>query len=239
VGLEQVRRDRAVLPIERDGEPIAAVLHDAAIGSDRELMSVVAETVRYTAEVAELRQELVARGGDAAQLPSGNVTFLFGDLERSTEALERLGDAFTDVLTKVRDQMRRAASDNRGHIVDIRADDCFLVFAEPPDALTAAVQLERGLAATAWPGDVAIRLRVGLHSGRPVLTRSGYVGLDIHRAARVMATARGGQIVASEAVAEAVADRLPEGVSLDRLGSFKLRGLADEDVLYEVVYAPA
>jgi class 3 adenylate cyclase len=234
VALGDVRGHRDVLAIERDGDQIAAVLHDPVLGSDRELMTVIAETVRYTAEVADLRQELVARGGDVERLPQGDVAFLFGDVERSTELLQRLGDAYAGTIARLREIVRREAERNSGYVVDMRADECFLAFASAADAVAAAEGIQRKIEHERWPADTLVRLRIGLHAGRPELTASGYVGLDVHHAARVMASALGGQIIASQALVQALGGSHGPGVTVSPLGTFALRGIPGEETLFEV-----
>ena len=232
------RVDQSVLWIEEDGRPLAAVIHDSALESDTELLNVIGDSVRYAAGVSDLRDELTARGGDVSRLPRGEVTFLFGDVEGSTKLLARLGDAWSGVLETMRRQVRDCASANGGEVVDMRADECFVAFARPADALQAAIDLRRRLAATAWPEAEAVLLRIGLHTGWPELTSSGYVGIDVHRAARVMAAGKGGQIVTSEAFAAAMEGALPADTRLDQLAAVQLRGFSETENLF-LVSTPA
>jgi class 3 adenylate cyclase len=85
-----------------------------------------------------------------------------------------------------------------------------------------------------WPAGAAPLLRIGLHRGTPDLTPDGYVGIDVHRAARVMSAANGGQILASSTMGRSVVDRLPDGVTAEPLGSFSLKGIAGPEVLYRI-----
>jgi len=234
VDLDQLDRSRAALRLERDGQPLAAVVHDATLDVDAELVETVADAVRFSVESTELRDQLRARGGDVAGLPRGEVTFLFGDLEGSTEMLSTLGDAYIDVLAELRRIVREVTDRFAGRVVDARADECFLAFAAPIQAVTAAVEIQRRLGDASWPSGAEPRMRIGLHRGTPDLTSDGYVGLDVHRAARVMATAQGGQIVASAAVATAIGDQLLEGVTLLPLGYVSLKGIAEPEFLYRV-----
>jgi len=230
-----IREDKSSLAVEREGQPIALVVHDRAMASDREMLEIVADTVRHTTQVANLQDELVARGGDVARLPRGEVTFLFGDIEGSTRLLNTLGEKYAAVLENVRTTVRSAATNAGGEVVDIRADDCFLAFPQATGALTAAVEVQVEFQRTQLPDGLALRMRIGLHTGHPELTRSGYVGLDIHRAARIMAMTKGGQILASAAFVSSLGDRRPDGVRLRPLGSFELRGLDEEEQIFEVV----
>ena len=234
VHLDGLDPARGALRLERDGQPLAAVVHDATLNVDAELVATVADAVRFSVESTELRDQLRSRGGDVADLPRGEVTFLFGDLEGSTEMLSTLGDAYIDVLAELRRIVREVTDRFAGRVVDARADECFLAFTAPSQAVTAAVEIQRRLGDASWPSGAEPRMRIGLHLGTPELTSDGYVGLDVHRAARVMATAQGGQIVASAAVATAIGDQLPEGVTLLPLGYISLKGIAEPEFLYRV-----
>ncbi|MEK6190775.1 MAG: adenylate/guanylate cyclase domain-containing protein [Chloroflexota bacterium] len=238
VDLDRLDVARAALRLEREGQPLATVVHDATLNVDAELVATVADAVRFSVESTELRDQLRARGGDVANLPRGEVTFLFGDLEGSTEMLSALGDAYIDVLAELRRIVREVTDRFGGRVVDARADECFLAFADPSQAMVAAGEIQRRLGDAIWPAGAAPRMRIGLHCGTPDLTADGYVGIDVHRAARVMATAQGGQIVASATVATAVGERVPQGVNLVPLGYVSLKGISEPEFLYRVVSAP-
>ncbi|MDR7438112.1 MAG: adenylate/guanylate cyclase domain-containing protein [Armatimonadota bacterium] len=142
--------------------------------------------------------------------PAGTVTFLFADIEGSTELLQQLGDAaYTRVLAGYRALMRRCSVRQRGYPVDSPGDTFFAVFAAPRDAVAAAVAMQAALARHRWPRRATVRARVGLHTGTAVPTRRGYAGVDVHRAARICAAGYGGQILLSEATAVLVAGTLP------------------------------
>jgi class 3 adenylate cyclase len=96
------------------------------------------------------------------------------------------------------------------------------------------VAIQRAVRDHAWPAGATVRLRVGVHSGRPTLTEGGYVGLAVHATARVSAAAHGGQILLSGAATRAVGEALAEGVRFVELGSFRLRGLPDDETLHQV-----
>ena len=138
------------------------------------------------------------------KLPKGAVTFLLTDIEGSTELLGRLDDRYAPLLADVRRLMRAAVRHAGGREVDARADELFAVFEQAPAALEAALAIQRAMRASAWPGGVDVRLRIGVHRGRPTLTDTGYVGLSVHAAARICYAAHGGQIVVSSAVRSAV-----------------------------------
>jgi class 3 adenylate cyclase len=167
------------------------------------------------------------------RFPRGHVTFLLTDLEGSTELLARLGDRYATLLNGVRRLVRDAIKKAGGHEVDCRGDEIFAVFAQSPAAVEAAIAIQRGIAAGSWPSNVDVRLRVGLHRGRPTLTESGYVGLAVHAAARIGFAAHGGQILLSSAVHGAL-DALADGVSLRALGGWRFHGLPEALELYQV-----
>ena len=114
-----------------------------------------------------------------------------------------------------------------GHEVSARGDDVFAVFEHAPAALEPRWRSSGRCSAGAWPGGNDVRLRIGLHRGRPALTETGYVGLSVHAAARICFAAHGGQTVMSSAVRAAVLDSLPDGVSLRSLGAWRFRGLPE------------
>jgi class 3 adenylate cyclase len=118
--------------------------------------------------------------------------------------------------------------------VSARGDDVFAVFDRAPAALEAALAVQRAMQAGAWPGGLDVRLRIGLHRGRPSLTDTGYVGLSVHAAARICFAAHGGQIVMSSAVRAAVDESLPEEVGLKGLGAWRFRGLPEPVDLFQV-----
>jgi class 3 adenylate cyclase len=118
--------------------------------------------------------------------------------------------------------------------VSARGDDVVAVFGRAPAALEAALAVQRAMRANAWPDGIEVRLRIGMHRGRPDLTDTGYVGLSIHTAARICFAGHGGQIVLSSAVRSAVVESLPEGVSLKSLGAWRFHGLRDPVDLFQV-----
>jgi len=168
------------------------------------------------------------------KLPKGQITFLLTDIEGSTELLRRFGDRYAGLLADVRGVVRAAVRSAHGHLVSARGDDVFAVFERAPSALEAAVAIQRAMRAGAWPDGSAVRLRIGLHRGRPALTETGYVGLSVHAAARVCFAAHGGQIVMSAAVRGEVVDSLQEGVGLRSLGAWRFRGLPEPLVIFQV-----
>lgn len=176
-------------------------------------------------------------------LPAGTVTLLFTDIEGSTRLLQVLGDAYPAVLAEEQALLRAAFAAHNGAEVDSQGDSFFAVFERATEALAAAVAAQQGLANHSWPaailkdageGPAGVRVRMGIHTGEPLLTESGYVGLDVHRAARIGAVAHGGQIVISQATASLVSQRLPDGTALRDLGEHRLRDLRDSEHLFQV-----
>ena len=168
------------------------------------------------------------------KLPTGNVTFLLADIEGSTALLGRLGDGYAEVLAEVRRRVRAAVRGAGGHEVSARGDDVFAVFDRAPDAVEGALAVQRSMSAGGWPDGGDVRLRIGLHRGRPALTDTGYVGLSVHAAARICFAAHGGQIVMSSAVRAATLDSLPDDASLSNLGAWRFRGLPEPVELFQV-----
>jgi class 3 adenylate cyclase len=210
-----------VLRLATGDEPLAVVLHDPSI-DDPAVIEAIGSAVRLTVDTSRMRDRLEARGSRFAELPRGDVTFLFGDIEGSTELLARIGDRYVEVLETLRRIIRSSASSHRGTVVDLRADECFVTFGRAADAVAAAVAMQRRIAA-ARPAGERIRFRIGLHSGHSDVEDEGYVGLDVHLGARVMAAANGDQIVVSGAIVDLASD-LPAIDYVD-LGWYRLKGI--------------
>jgi class 3 adenylate cyclase len=168
------------------------------------------------------------------ELPRGTVTFVFTDIEDSTELLKRLGDAYTDVLTAHRRIVRDVFTDSNGIEMDTQGDAFFFVFSRARDAVGAAVETQRAHVAAAWPGDEVVRVRIGIHTGEPAVHEEGYVGLDVVRAARICTVGQGGQILLSETTRALLGSGLPEGVSVFPLGQRHLRGIDEPERVYEI-----
>jgi class 3 adenylate cyclase len=168
------------------------------------------------------------------KLPQGRVTFLLTDVEGSTELLHRLDDRYASLIAAVRRAMRGVVRKTGGREVDARADDLFAVFEQAPAALEAALAIQRAMQAGPWLEGIDVQVRIGIHSGRPRLTETGYVGMSVHTAARICYAAHGGQIVLSSAVRSAVLESLAEGISLRNLGSWRFQGLREPEELYQV-----
>jgi class 3 adenylate cyclase/predicted ATPase len=158
-------------------------------------------------------------------LLTGTITLLFSDLEGSTVLLTQLGPAYGEVLSGQRTVLRAAWAANDGLEMGTEGDSFFVVFATASSAVRAAVQAQRGLASRSWPGEAAVLVRMGIHTGSPTVQDGGYVGMDVHRAARIAAAAHGGQVVVSAATAELLAGALPPDLWLSDLGSHQLKDI--------------
>ncbi len=168
-------------------------------------------------------------------LPTGTVTFLFTDIEGSTDLVTRLGEGFRDVLETHHRVLREAFSARGGVEVSTEGDAFFVVFPTAPEAVAAAVDAQRSIAAAPWPEGAPVKVRIGLHAGEAVLGGDNYLGVDVHRAARIMSAAHGGQIVSS-ASAQALAERgVPEDITFRDLGEHRLRDLPEPERLYQIV----
>jgi ABC-type transport system substrate-binding protein/class 3 adenylate cyclase len=168
-------------------------------------------------------------------LPTGTVTFLFSDIEGSTQLLQRLGDAYPEVLADHQRLLRAAWAEHAGVEIDTQGDSFFVVFARATDALAAAAQAQRALAGHAWPAGGQVRVRMGLHTGVGTLSHGHYVGLDVHRAARIAAAGHGGQVLLSQATRDQVARELVAGAGLRDLGRHRLKDLPRREEIYQLV----
>ena len=180
----------------------------------------------------QLRAERDRSG--AATLPSGFVTFLMSDIEDSTILLRELGDRYGRLLSRVRGILRAAVTRAGGHEIDARGDELFAVFERAPAAIETAVAAQRRLADRTSTVGRPVRIRVGIHSGRPTLTDAGYIGLPVHTTARVCSAAHGGQILVSGATRAAIGTAAPTGVRFRSLGRHRLPGLPDAETLFQV-----
>ena len=156
------------------------------------------------------------------ELPTGTVTFLFTDIEGSTRLLEELGDAYAGVLAEHRRVLRESFDRHEGVEVDTHGDAFFFAFARASDAVAAAAEAQRALA------DGPVRVRMGLHTGEPLRGDEGYVGFDVHRAARIAAAGHGGQVLLSQATADLA------GVDVRDLGLHRLKDLSAPERLFQL-----
>ncbi len=170
-----------------------------------------------------------------AELPSGTVTFLFTDIEGSTRLLQRLGDRYAEVLVEHHKLLRAAFQKVGGQEIDTQGDAFFVVFRRASDAVAATVAAQRAIAAHPWPEGTPVRVRMGLHTGEPILTTAGYIGLDVHRAARICSAGHGGQVLLSQTTRTLLGEDLPKGVSLRDLGKHRLKDLTTPEQIFQLV----
>ena len=168
-----------------------------------------------------------------SELPTGTVTFLFTDIEGSTGLLKQLGEGYAAVLAEHHRILRKAVAEQGGREIDNQGDSFFFAFERAYAALGAAVLAQRALSEHAWPEGGEVRVRMGLHTGEPMVGEERYLGLGVHRAARIGAVAHGGQILLSNATRELLEDGLA-GVSIRDLGSYRLKDLDRDERLYQL-----
>jgi class 3 adenylate cyclase/tetratricopeptide (TPR) repeat protein len=168
-------------------------------------------------------------------LPTGTVTFLFTDIEGSTRLLQHLGETYAQVRAEHHRLLRQAFGEYGGVEVDTQGDSFFVAFPLATAATAAAAAATRALAAYPWPEGGTVRVRMGLHTGVGMPADGHYVGLDVHRAARIAAAGHGGQILLSPTTRELVAHHLPAGATLRDLGTYRLKDLPQPERLYQLV----
>ena len=179
-------------------------------------------------EIGELK------AGEPIPLPSGFVTLLMTDVEGSTALVHQLGERYHDLIDELRTILGETVVGAGGLVVETRADEFFAVFEGPRSALDASVTIQRELRGRSWIDDVAVRVRVGIHSGHPTLSPPNYIGMVVNTAARVCDAAHGGQILVSGATREAARGEAPDGVRFRTIGMHRLRGLPDPVSLFQI-----
>jgi DNA-binding NarL/FixJ family response regulator/class 3 adenylate cyclase len=162
-------------------------------------------------------------------LPAGTVTFVLTDVEGSTALVEATGDGYATLLAGIRATLRAALGAHGGHEVDASGDNMLWAFDAAENAAAAAADGQRALAEAEWPGAVRVRVRAGVHTGTPVLTDEGYVGLDVVRVARIADAGHGGQILLSATTAALVGSELRE------LGSHRFPGLTEPETVFQLL----
>jgi WD40 repeat protein/class 3 adenylate cyclase/two-component SAPR family response regulator len=167
--------------------------------------------------------------------PSGTVTFLFTDIDGSTWLLDRLGDRYSVSLAEHHKILRAAIQKWNGREMDTQGDTFFVTFARALDAVNCAAEAQRVLASHPWPLDEPIQVRMGLHTGEPLIASTGYVGMDVHRAARIGDAAHGGQVLLSQTTRDLVACDLPDGMRIRTLGEHRLKDIKFPTPIFQLV----
>ncbi len=175
-------------------------------------------------------------GTRTRSLPTGTVSFLFTDIQGSTELLHKLGDQpYGEVLLTHQRLLRQAFAEHEGAEVDTQGDAFFVAFPRSWSAVAAAAAAQQALAAFPWPEGVQVRVRMGIHTGEPTLAGDHYVGLDVHRAARIAATGYGGQVLLSERTNAMAQGKMPEGVEVRDLGEHRLKDIQRPERIYQLI----
>jgi class 3 adenylate cyclase/DNA-binding NarL/FixJ family response regulator len=167
-------------------------------------------------------------------LPSGTITFLFTDIEGSTRLLKRLGEDYAALLAKHHSLFRTLFERYGGHEVDTQGDAFFVAFPRAKDAVAAALAGQRGVAAHSWPRQATVRVRMGMHTGEPLVAAERYIGLGVHRAARICAAGHGGQILLSQATYAVLVDDVLPDVRFRDLGHHSLKDLDRPERIYQL-----
>jgi len=165
-----------------------------------------------------------------SHLPAGTVTFLFTDIEGSTDLIRRLGDGYGQVLDDHRRLLREHLGNAGGREIDTQGDAFFFSFTRARDAVAGAVTAQRALQEHDWRDDAEVKVRMGLHTGEPAVGAEGYHGIDVVRAARICSAGHGGQILISETTRALIGNELPDGVQVVDLGPQRLKDIAEERI---------
>jgi predicted ATPase/class 3 adenylate cyclase len=164
-------------------------------------------------------------------LPSGTVTFLFTDIEGSTGLLEQLGDDYPGLLGAYRRTTEQIVGSHDGAIFGAEGDGLFAAFSEAGEAITSAIDAQRRFGEMDWPGGASVRVRMGIHTGAPTLIGDDYTGIDVHRTARIMSAAWGGQVLLSDATHALISDL---DAQCRELGLFAMKGLTRNERLFQL-----
>lgn len=170
-------------------------------------------------------------------LPGGTITFLFTDVEGSTRLLQHLKADYAPLLDEQQRILRQAIAHHAGQVVDTQGDSFFAAFSRALDALHAVIEAQNELATHAWPDGADVRVRMALHTGEPLIAGDRYIGMDVHRAARIGAAGHGGQVLLSQTTRDLVDGELPAGVTLRDLGEHRLKDLRRPNHLFQLVIA--
>jgi peptide/nickel transport system substrate-binding protein len=170
------------------------------------------------------------------ELPIGTVTFLFTDIEGSTQLLRLLGgELYGRALDEHRQILRQAFAEHDGHEIDTQGDSFFVAFRRAKDAVATAITCQRRLAEHAWPEAAQLSVRMGIHTGEPAIGGERYVGMGVHRAARICAAGHGGQVLISQTTRELLRDDPITNVTVRDLGEHQLKDMDEPERVYQLV----
>jgi class 3 adenylate cyclase/catechol 2,3-dioxygenase-like lactoylglutathione lyase family enzyme len=170
-------------------------------------------------------------------LPAGTVTFLFSDVEGSTQLARQLGDRYPAVLEDHARMLRAAFEEHGGHEIDTQGDSFFAAFARAKDAVLAAAAAQRALVEYCWPDEGELRVRMGLHTGEAAVTDERYLGVAVHHAARVCSAGHGGQVLLSQSTAAVLEDERLDGIEIHELGHHQLKDFDRPERIFQLVIA--
>ncbi len=203
----------------------------------RDLEAGILDQDRALLASAETTAPMVGPAGTSGPgLPSGNVTFVFTEVEGSTGLFRRLGERYPPLLKEHRRLIRAAVADHGGSEVDTRGDGLFLAFGDAAEAVAGCVDAQRALVAYPWPAEGPLRVRMGVHTGLAVPTAEGdYTAVAVHLAARLAAAGHGGQILMSAQTAALLRHLLP-APSLVHRGLFLLPGFDEAEPIFQLAH---
>jgi class 3 adenylate cyclase len=221
--------------VEREDDPLCIIEYDAALSEDSDLIAAVGAALRLAVDRDRLETMVRAQVDESWSLPRGPVTFLYSDIQGSTSLLERLGSRYGDLLAESRRIHRAVVRSHGGREVDSKADEFFAVFPAGTSPAAAALEIHRRLRDHVWPHGLAVLVRIALHQGEPEIGDEGYVGMDVHHAARLGSAAHGGQTLVSASAGNLIVAELPMDTRLLDLGTYELRGIPGRHEIRELV----
>jgi peptide/nickel transport system substrate-binding protein len=172
----------------------------------------------------------------SGELPVGTVTFLFTDIEGSTQLLKQLGgERYGEALADHQRILRETFEEHGGHEIDTQGDSFFVAFRRAKDAVSCAIACQRRLADHAWPEGTELRVRMGIHTGEPAMGGQRYVGLGVNRGARIAAAGHGGQVLVSQTTRELLRDDPVPDATLRDLGEHQLKDMDEPERIYQLV----
>jgi class 3 adenylate cyclase len=227
--------EREITPLVSGGRRIGMIIHDPVLAEEADLISSISAATGIVLENARLAVSIRAQADDVARLPTGVVTLLYTDVERSTQLLDELrevlfGEMIEELRRLLRGEVRRAG----GQEIDSTGDEFFAVIPEAPAAIRAALAIQRATMRHQWPRGSQVRVRMGLHTGSPERGAASYVGMDVHIAARIGSAGSGGQIVVSDATRAAFERDMTDEQQFVGLGWYRLKGVPAPTRLYQL-----